>query len=111
MPLRRRVWLARFGAPAAFLLAVTLGVLLVRSGLQGEENGAPPARAETTAKRTTTTPGTTAPRPSRRFYVVREGDTLGSVAERFRTTVGRLLELNPGIDPTGLQPGQRLRVA
>jgi len=39
-----------------------------------------------------------------------EGDTLGTVADRYDTTVEALVELNPGVDPTGLQVGQRLRV-
>jgi LysM repeat protein len=41
---------------------------------------------------------------------VRSGDTLASIAERFGTTVDRLMELNPGIDPQALRVGQQIRV-
>ena len=98
----------RYGAPAAFLLAVTIAVLLVRSGLQSD-----PAPA-TTAVRTQTAPtqpATTAvPLKRRRFYRLRTGETLSDVAIKFDTTVEQLLALNPGIEPTNLIVGQRVRV-
>ena len=45
-----------------------------------------------------------------RYHEVRAGDTLGEVADRYDTSVEALVELNPGIDPTALQVGQRVRV-
>jgi LysM repeat protein len=100
----------RYGAPAAFLAAVTIAVLLVRSGLHTSSS------TETTILPTvpTTTSSTTAPtttaseRP--RFYRLRAGETLSDVAIRFDTTVDELLLLNPGIEPTSLEVGQRIRV-
>ncbi len=99
----------RYGAPAAFLLAVTVAVLLVRSGLQSD------AAPATTAVRTQTVspppPSTTAvPAKRRRFYQLRAGETLSDVAIRFDTTVAQLLVLNPGVQPTNLTVGQRIRV-
>jgi LysM repeat protein len=47
--------------------------------------------------------------PAKR-YVIRSGDTLGAIAERFGTTVEALLRLNPGIEPTALTPGEQVRV-
>jgi LysM repeat protein len=35
---------------------------------------------------------------------------LGTIASRHNTTVDQLLTLNPGVDPSALQPGQRIRV-
>ena len=99
----------RFGAPAAFLLAVTVAVLLVRDGLHRRD-----ATDTTTVGTTvvTTKPVTTAPVPPkrRRFYRVRAGETLSDVAIRFNTTVAALEVLNPGIEPTNLTVGQRIRV-
>lgn len=108
--------LARLGAPAAFLAAVTVAVLLVRAGLQRE-----PARTTTTAPtiaRTATAatvePTSTAerstPRRARRFYTIVAGDTFEIVAGKTSTTVERLRVLNPGVDSTMLQVGQRIRV-
>ncbi len=98
----------RYGAPAAFLLAVTVAVLLVRSGLRSD------AASTTTAVRTQTVATTTATKPvpvkRRRFYKLRSGETLSDVAIKFDTTVEQLLALNPGIQPTNLTVGQRIRV-
>jgi len=45
------------------------------------------------------------------FYVVREGDTLFRIAQRFGTTVEALLAANPGIsDPNRIQAGQVLLI-
>jgi LysM repeat protein len=97
----------RYGAPAAFLLAVTVAVLLVRSGLQGHDS----STATTVRTTTATTPVTTpVPVKQRRFYRVHQGETLSDVAIRFDTTVAALETLNPGIEPTNLTVGQRLRV-
>jgi LysM repeat protein len=38
------------------------------------------------------------------------GDTLATIATKTGTTVAVLLKLNPGIDPTALQVGQKIRV-
>jgi hypothetical protein len=46
----------------------------------------------------------------RRFYVVRRGDILSSIAERTRVPVERLEELNPGLDPQTLRPGQHVKL-
>jgi LysM repeat protein len=98
----------RYGAPAAFLLAVTVAVLLVRSGLQGRDSSTDATTVRTT---TATTPVTTSvPVKQRRFYHVRQGETLSDVAIRFDTTVAALETLNPGVEPTNLTVGQRLRV-
>ena len=97
----------RYGAPAAFLLAVTIAVLLVRSGLQND-----PATTTTVATQTVPTQPATTPVPvkRRRFYRLRAGETLSDVAIKFDTTVEQLLALNPGIEPTNLTVGQRVRV-
>jgi LysM repeat protein len=108
---RRR--LVRLAAPAAFLLAATIAVLLVRQGLQADDGERPATEAttaQTTATQTRTTTTTRPPRPRQRTYTVQSGDTLDQIALDFDTTVERLLELNPDIEPTELRPGQRLRV-
>jgi len=95
---------ARVAAPLAFLAAVTVAVLLVRSGLDEASS-----RSEPTVP-TATAPTTTSPNPSRRFYRIRAGDTLAVIAPRFGLTEVQLLALNPGIEPTALRIGQRIRV-
>jgi LysM repeat protein len=100
----------RYGAPAAFLAAVTIAVLLVRSGLQsGSSPNATTLPTVPTTTASTTAPTTTASERAR-FYRLRAGETLSDVAIRFDTTVDELLLLNPGIEPTSLEVGQRIRV-
>jgi LysM repeat protein len=122
---RRRQELTRYGAPAAFLAAVTIAVILIKAGLNGGA-GSPttvglfPTTARTTTSTTTrlvlTTPqattGTTTATttPGAEYYAVQSGDTLGSIAQKYSTTVTELMTLNPGIDPTALHIGQRIRV-
>ena len=113
-PERVRVWAARLAAPVAFFVAATVLVVLVQRGLEdvdgasGTETGAVnPAPTDTEGPAATTE---RAPARGRRFYRVRRGDTLESIAARFEIEVDELLELNPGIDPLALSPGQRIRV-
>ena len=78
--MRRR--LVRVAAPAAFLLAAAIAVLLVRAGLQADDGEQPePARVarSTTAPAQTTTSGRSS-RIRGRTYIVQEGDTLDQIA-------------------------------
>ena len=45
-----------------------------------------------------------------RFYIIKEGDTLTSIANKFDTTTDNLLRLNNGINPENLIPGQEICV-
>jgi LysM repeat protein len=113
--MRARARAARFAAPAAFLLAATIAILLVRSGLENGESTAAPTATTTTTAPGTTAPGTTGattttPAGGQQFYVIEAGDTLAVIAEEHETTVEQLLVLNPELDPVALTVGQRIRV-
>jgi len=127
MDQRRRQELTRYAAPAAFLAAVTIAVLLIKAGLNGGSGPATTVGLLPTTAATTTTPPTTtklvltAPQsttatttetttPGAQYYVVQSGDTLGSIAQKYGATVNELMTLNPGVDPTALHIGQRIRV-
>jgi LysM repeat protein len=100
----------RLAAPAAFLAGITIAVLLVRAGLNdGETTTAAQTSVATTAPATTTA-ATTATEPKPVFVEVKSGGTLDQIALDNDTTVEQLLQLNPGLDPTALQVGQRIRV-
>ena len=101
----------RWAAPIAFLLAVTIGALVVRAGF---EHGKHHARAQTT---TTTTASTTKKHHAHhhrqahlRTYTVQSGDTFESIATKTGTTVQKLRQLNPNVDPTALQVGETINV-
>jgi peptidoglycan endopeptidase LytF len=109
--MRGHATLARFAAPAAFLLAATIAVLLVRAALTDEGEATTPPAATTTAPTTTTDPGTTATNAAgAEYYKIQAGDTLAVVAEQYDTTVEQLMTLNPDVDPVALTIGQRIRV-
>jgi LysM repeat protein len=110
--LSQRGWRAefkRYAAPVAFLAAVTIAVLLVRSGLQANSSSPGPTTVVTTATKPSTTPTTTRRRRPK-YYRLRAGETLSDVAIRFDTTVDELLKLNPKVKPNQLTIGQRIRV-
>ena len=123
---RSRQQLTRYGAPAAFLAAVTIAVILIKAGLNGGSGSTTTVGLPTTStttptttttklvltgpQGTTTTTTTETTTPGAEYYVVQSGDTLGSIAEKYSTTVDELMTLNPGIDPTALNIGQRVRV-
>jgi LysM repeat protein len=113
--MRARSRAARFAAPAAFLLAATVAILLVRSGLENGDGGPAAATTTTATSPATTEPGTTATTATTgagegAFYVIEPGDTLAVIAEEHDTTVEQLLVLNPELDPAALTVGQRIRV-
>ena len=106
----RRGWRAefkRYAAPVAFLAAVTIAVLLVRSGLQADSSPAPTTNIVAT---TSTTSTVVKRRPRPKYYRLHAGETLSDVALRFHTTVEDLLALNPKVKPNQLTVGQRIRV-
>jgi Tfp pilus assembly protein FimV len=102
-------WFIRYGLPAGFLLLATIAILAARHAIHAAD-AEPSVRPQAPVRATV--------RPRRKdvrgirasSYSVRSGDTLGSIAERLGTTVDRLLELNPGIDPRVLRVGQTVRV-
>jgi hypothetical protein len=49
-------------------------------------------------------------RGGRAAYVVQTGDTLSAIAEKTGVSIAQLQELNPGMDPQILTPGDRLRL-
>jgi LysM repeat protein len=119
---RTRRELTRYGTPAAFLAAATIAVLLIKSGLSGGTESQPTTvGAIPTAGSTATAPATTtqlvltdSATPTveeGQYYVVKSGDTLGSIALEYDTTVEELMRLNPDVDPTALSVGERIRVS
>ncbi len=43
-------------------------------------------------------------------YTIVSGDTLSTIARRFHLTVRAISDANPGLEPTRLQPGQKLHL-
>jgi membrane-bound lytic murein transglycosylase D len=56
-----------------------------------------------------TTP-TVRPEVRKKYYSVRSGDTFSAIASRHGLTVTQLKKLNGGVNPTRIQPGQKIRI-
>jgi LysM repeat protein len=90
-------------APVALVVVLFATVVVLVSVVGGDGDEATKRPAVT---RTQNRP----PRPVRRTYVVREGDSLLSIADRTGVSIDTLRALNPGIDEQALQVGQRIRL-
>jgi LysM repeat protein len=97
-----------YGAPAAFLLAVTIAVLAVHYAVQHH-----PAARTDNATRVVHVQAVRRHHVQAhlsRYVYVQRGDSLFAIAIRTRLTVAELESLNPGVSPTALRVGQRIRV-
>ena len=105
----------RYVAPAAFLLAATIAVVLIRAGLEagGSRHGTTAAglaraRRSTSSRR----PRSRRPRasPAKRFWVVRAGDTFAVISSKTACRSRRIVRLNPNAHSTSLFIGERIRL-
>jgi hypothetical protein len=101
-------WFIRYVLPTAFLVLATATILVLRPVLH--DGAAAPAVRQPPPVARVSSEQTRVRSTRASAYSVRSGDTLGTIAERFGTTVDELLVLNPGIDPHALRVGQSLRV-
>ena len=113
--MRKRTW-THYAAPAAFLLAVTIAVLLVRSALNGgttTSTGAtlpPPPVRKTVVTTTKRKPPKTTTAAKPRFYTVVAGDTFEVISRKTGVPVARIEQLNANVDSNALFIGQKLRL-
>ena len=113
MHARRRPSLARLLAPLALILsAVAVTAMVLGSGVLGDDgDGSETARTRDLPADTRGT--TTRERQRQRTpatYTIKANDTLSGIAEANDTTVERLQELNPELDPQGLVAGQKIKL-
>ena len=101
--MRQDEW-RRYVAPAAFLLAVTIAIILIRAGINAG-GSTKPARTVPGAAQTTTTR-----KAAKRFWTVRAGDTFAVISSRTGVPVATIARLNPRLTSTALHIGQKVRV-
>jgi LysM repeat protein len=112
----------RYAAPAAFLLAATIAVLLIRAGLESGNTSSTQAvqvpttpikhvaTTTTTKKKATTTRKTTTSATSAKFWTVKAGDTFGVISKQSGVPVAELQRLNPNVSSTSLFIGEKIRL-
>jgi len=111
--LRKAGPVARYGAPAGFLLAATVAILLIHSALGGKTVPAPATTTRARPAATTTVASAKPkrkPKPAARYHVVQSGEGFGSIAAAEHTTVAQIEALNPGVSSNALHVGQKIRV-
>lgn len=93
----------RFLAPVA-LVAAVVAVILVIQGALGHHHAAHAHTVRQPAVFHRTTPVRAS------FYVIKAGDSLSSISVKTGVSIAELEALNPSVDPSALQTGQRLRL-
>jgi LysM repeat protein len=117
-----REW-QRYLAPAAFLLAATVAILLVRSGLEAGDSTVntvnapvstptvPPRHTVSTTAKTTTARAKTKTTPAgQRFWTVQAGDTFSVISSKTGVPAATIERLNPNVRSTSLFIGEKLRL-
>ena len=120
METRRPSILLRILAPLALVIAGVALVMIVTSSNTsgGGDTGQSERAAEKARDLGTASDGEEKePRKKRsndrlpqKFYIVKSGDTLGSIAETTGIPVEKLQTLNPGLDQFSLVAGQKIKL-
>jgi LysM repeat protein len=90
------------------LAAIVMAVAVAGCGTtdKASRETLPPIR---TTIAVTTSTSTTVP-PGQRFYVIKGGDTLGTIATGFGVTVQSIVDLNGLANPDDIQAGQTIEI-
>jgi len=93
----------RYLAPIAIVIVIAAAVLIIQGQLGSKHQAHPRADDISGLVHRSNKKAAT-------FYIVRSGDSLSSISVRTGVPVAMLESLNPGVDPSALQTGQRLRL-
>ncbi|HEV7846607.1 MAG TPA: LysM domain-containing protein [Thermoleophilaceae bacterium] len=103
--------IARLLAPLALIVfLVAFVAILLGSGVVGDDNGSDSSRASDLPVATERTTTEQKQKKARATYTIKTNDTLSGIAAKTGTTVEKLQELNPELDPTGLVAGQKIKL-
>jgi LysM repeat protein len=118
METRRRSPL-RLLAPVALIAFALALFLIVSSANKDSGGGGAPSKSAAEKARDLGSPATQR-KPKRksrssdnlpqRIYIVKSGDTLGSIAQTTGVPVQKLQDLNPGLDQFSLVAGQKIKL-
>jgi LysM repeat protein len=103
-------------APAALVLFAIAFLVIVVVSLTGGGSSSnqvervPTAKAQKRDRKSSPSKTNPRTRANARFYTVRAGDNLSTIAAKTGVSVNTLLELNPSLDPQALVNGQRVKL-
>jgi LysM repeat protein len=116
MDTHRRSVTLRILAPAALIVfGVALAMVISSANSSNDSGGTSSSAAEKqrdlgSSKTTKERTHTTRDKLPQRVYVVKSGDTLGSISEKVGVSVEKLQELNPNLDQFSLVAGQKIKI-
>lgn len=93
-----------YAGPAAFLLAATIAVAVIRAEVHGNSHASAPLTPAAHPARAVRR------HPPHKLYVVRAGDTIAAISVKTHVPQSRILVLNPKVSPTALFIGEKLRL-
>lgn len=94
-------WTARVIAPVLLVVVAAAIVVIVSGSLSGDDDSSSSGDHKQTS--TSNCPGGSEDAVKNGYYVVEEGDNFTTIAEQTCVPEQRLQELNPNLDPFGLQ--------
>lgn len=105
----------RYAAPLVFLLAVTVAVVLIRSGINSGKSGTSAAapHVSTRSRPTTTTKKKAKSKKApatQRYWTVQAGDTFNVISSKTGVPVATIARLNPNASSTSLFIGEKIRI-
>jgi LysM repeat protein len=103
---RKNSLIARILALLALVGAGVAVVVVVNSETGDDE----PAVQRKTGGNSQNQSGGQKQQPTKKVYVVQEGDTLTVIARENGVAVAKIENLNPDVDPQALIPGQKLKL-
>ena len=117
METRHRSITLRILAPLALIVFGIAVAMIISAANKPQGNSGPSQSAAQKArdlglgaKKTTRRTHTSHNKLPQRVYVVKTGDTLGSIAEKVGVPVAKLQELNPNLDQFSLVAGQKIKI-
>ena len=103
----------RYAAPAGFLAAATIAVVLIHSGLQSGKSGGATTAVTTTPRKHVATTTTTSRRTKavkKQYWTVQAGDTFEVISTKTGVSVATIEQLNPNVSSTSLFIGEKIRI-
>jgi hypothetical protein len=101
---------ARLLAPVALAVCAIAFFAVILSNGSGDAQKGKQASATSGKRSSTTTRKTKSRTPTRSTYTVKIGDNLPAIAKKTGVSVEKIQELNPQMDPYGLQGGQKIKL-
>jgi LysM repeat protein len=117
METRHRSITLRILAPLALIVFGIALAMIISTANKPQDNSGPSQSAAQKARdlgtgtnKSSRKTRTTRNKLPQRIYIVKTGDTLGSISEKVGVPVAKIQELNPNLDQFALSAGQKIKI-